>query len=161
MIAIIIIVLSVILDRISKILVVSFLKPQGQFLILNHIIQFSYVENKGAAFGILENQRWIFIAATLIMILVLSYALYKKMIVGTWGIIGVALIIGGGIGNLIDRIFQGYVVDFIDFKLIYFICPAVFNVADMCVVIGAFICIIWLMFLGGDIHFGKKNTESN
>lgn len=161
MIAIIIIIAAVVLDRIFKLIAVTGIKPKGEIVVLKDIFHLTYVENKGAAFGILSNQRWLFIIATIIMVLLLSYAVYKKMIAGKLGVFCTALIIGGGIGNLIDRIFKGYVVDFIDLKLIYFICPAIFNVADMCVVIGTILLAVWLLFLGGEINVGKKSTESS
>ncbi len=154
-----VVILSVAADQITKLIAVKFLAPDKDVTVLNNILNFTYAENKGAAFGILNNQRWVFIILTVLFIIFLFFAILKKMIKGKFGTVCVALIIGGGIGNLIDRIFLGYVVDFINFKLIYFICPAIFNVADMCVVIGGILGLIWLLFLGGDFSYGKADNK--
>lgn len=156
-----VVILSVVADQITKLIAVKLLAPDKDITVINNVLNFTYTENKGAAFGMLDNQRWIFIVATVVFIAFLVFALIKGMIKGKFGTICVALIIGGGIGNLIDRVLLGYVVDFINFKLIYFICPAIFNVADMCVVIGAILGVIWLLFLDGDFGNGKSENKGD
>ncbi len=111
--------------------------------VIQNVLYLTYVENRGAAFGILQNQRWFFIVVTLaVIVAMLVYVIWKKtnhkML-----LISFALIIGGGVGNLIDRLMLSYVIDFIDFRLIHF---PVFNVADICVVCGSILLCIYVLF---------------
>lgn len=158
MLAIVIIVLSVILDQLTKYFANIYLEPVESVPIIKNIVHLTYVENSGAAFSILQNQRLIFIPITIIIIIAVGYLLITKKIVKKTGIIAAALIIGGGIGNLIDRVFKGYVIDFIDLKVIHL---AIFNVADSCVFIGAILGFIWYFFYDkrvvGELN-GKENT---
>ncbi len=114
--------------------------------VIRDVLYLTYVENRGAAFGILQNQRWIFIIVTVaVMLTMLTYVIWKKpqhkMLLTSFG-----LIVGGGIGNLIDRIVLTYVIDFIDFRLIHF---PVFNIADICVVCGSVLLCIYVLFFDG------------
>ncbi|WP_296141400.1 signal peptidase II [uncultured Anaerococcus sp.] len=139
---IIFIVIGLILDRITKIYAINNLieKPYNGTL-----LNFTYLENRGAAFGILQDSRLFFIILTLAIVAVLVYYFiknYKKnpIILN----IALAMIISGAIGNFYDRLFQGYVVDFIEFAFIKF---PVFNIADIFVTIGSLLMIIYLLFL--------------
>ena len=105
------------------------------------VFEFHYVENRGAAFGILQNQQWFFIIGTIIMMFVLV-SMYRKFPLEKrcfWLRVSCMMIISGAIGNLIDRVKMQYVVDFLYFKLIDF---PVFNVADCYVVVGVGILIL-------------------
>lgn len=142
--------LIVITDQISKVLAVKYLMPIDTFPIIKDVLHLTYVENKGAAFGILQNQRWVFIVVSVVMIALLAFVMvkFKKDFHPTM-MTGLSFVVGGGIGNMIDRSLVGYVVDFIDFTLIDF---AVFNIAD------SFICIgVGLLIL--DILLGKSNLS--
>ena len=126
---IIVTILVVILDQITKFFIESNLYNQSIDLIKN-VFSFTYLENYGAAFGILSDNNWILnvISPALIGILIyyfmkFSNKRYEKVIGGVVG--------GGAIGNYIDRIFRGYVVDFIDLKI-----WPIFNLADICIVVG-------------------------
>ncbi len=136
------------LDQITKFIAVEQLYPASSFPIIKDVLHFTYVENTGAAFGILKDHRWIFMVLSTVMIAVMLFLMFKfKKYMHPILLVGLSFTIGGGIGNMIDRIFLGYVVDFIDFTLIDF--PS-FNVAD------SFICIgVGLMVL--DILLGKSN----
>ena len=101
-----------------------------------------YVENKGAAFGILENSRWIFIIFTVLVIAFFVYLVLKKPIKNKLFSISAILLIGGGIGNLIDRIFLGYVIDYL--SLSFF--PPVCNFADYCITAGVILLMIYFLF---------------
>jgi len=128
----VIISLILILDQVSKLWVLNSLKPIGYIPIINNIFHLTYVENRGAAFGMLQNQKVFFIIATAIIVIGIIIFLRKYnnvYITMKWGF---ALIIGGAIGNLIDRIRFGFVVDFFDFRI-----WPVFNIADISIVIGA------------------------
>ncbi|MCL2077696.1 MAG: signal peptidase II [Oscillospiraceae bacterium] len=127
-------------DRLTKWLAVVYLKPVGSVGVINingaEILNLTYVENTGAAFSILQGQRLFLIITSCLLIigaLIFLFICKGKDSVVIWSL---ALIIAGGAGNLIDRVFYGYVVDFIDFRFINF---AIFNFADICAVTGAFL----------------------
>ena len=151
---IIISVVSVIADQLSKYLVVHFLKPIKTIPIISGLLDFTYVENYGAAYGSFQNKKIFLIGITAVLIAVLIYLVVSKKIEGKTLIYSFSLIIGGGIGNLIDRIRIGYVVDFIDVNPLFSF--PVFNVADCCVVIGAAIFIIYVLFFDN-----KKKEKTN
>ena len=142
MLSIIAIVVLVSLDQFVKYLTVThlMLKP---IVLIENIFELTYVENKGAAWSILENQIWFFILMTVIILALIAYAFYKKMIYTKLGQISLVLICAGAIGNLIDRITHGYVIDMFSFKLINF---PVFNVADICIVCGGILFVYYMMF---------------
>lgn len=128
--------LVVFLDQLTKYLAVIFLKPVGSFPLWKDVFHFTYSTNTGMAFGMLgeENQRWVFMTvSTLAIVGFLVYLFWKKP-QRKLECIAISFVVGGGIGNMIDRIVMGKVVDFLDFTLIDF---AIFNVADSFVCIGA------------------------
>jgi signal peptidase II len=132
----------VFLDQLSKYLTVLYLKPVGTFPILQDALHLTYVENRGAAFGMLANNRWVFMIVSSVAIAALSVYLIWKKPRSRLLCLSLAFVIGGGIGNMIDRVALGYVVDMIDFRLIHF---AVFNVADSFVCIGAGMLMLYLI----------------
>lgn len=132
--AIVIVAFVVFLDQLTKYLAVRYLMPIGSYPVIKNFFLLTYVENKGAAFGMLQNKTLFFIVITLIVGAVLIYSMIKLPENSVYNYT-LAMILGGAIGNLIDRVRLGYVVDFIDFKFF----PAVFNVADSFIVIGAII----------------------
>ena len=129
-------------DQLLKYLVVQNLKPIGTYVLIENFLDFTYVENRGAAFGILSDQRWFFIVTTgiLMALIVLLLFFYQRHTIVTY--LASALILGGGVGNLIDRILLGYVVDYIHFSF----CPPVFNFADCAVVVGTFLFVLHVLF---------------
>lgn len=135
---ILIILLGLILDRITKLLVISNIK-ENEIVIIKNFFSFSYLENRGAAFGILQNKQMLLAAVTSLVVLAMIYYLFKYKPSSKLLKISIALIIGGAIGNLIDRFYYNYVVDFIrlHYKDIYDF--PTFNVADMLVVCGTFL----------------------
>ena len=135
----IVLVLSIIggviaLDQISKQLVLHLLYG-GQVEILPGVLNFTYVENRGMAFGLLADQRWIFLVLSVVGIALVAFYL-ARYVNTTLPRVGLSLIIGGGIGNMIDRTLLGFVVDFIDFCAFDF-WVWVFNIADAAVCVGA------------------------
>lgn len=121
--------------------------------ILGDLLWFQSEKNTGAAFSMLSGNNIFFIIIVLIMCLLLIYILFsKKYFTGRLEKISLALILGGAISNLIDRIVYAYVRDFIYLKFINF---AVFNIADMSITIGAILIIISLLF------FQKKETKDD
>ena len=146
----IILTVCVISDFFSKMLAYHMFRLE-EIPVIKDVLYFTYVENRGAAFGILQNHRWIFITVTILaMIAIIVYIAWKepknKIL-----LVSLALILGGGIGNLIDRISLSYVIDFIDVRLIHF---PVFNIADICVVCGCILLCIYILFFDG------KNGET-
>ncbi len=132
----------IVLDQITKSAAVRYLKPIPTKPLIEDVLHLTYVTNYGAAFGMLANHRWIFLAISTVSIVLMIAYLFSKQV--THPLLGVALscVIGGGIGNMIDRTIMGYVVDFVDFRLINF---AVFNVADIFVCVGCALLFLWLL----------------
>lgn len=140
MIYIIIIVLGIILDRLTKNYAINNLieNPYSGTL-----FNFTYLENRGAAFGILQDRRIFFIILTLAIVCALIYYFLKNYKTNPKVLnIALAMIISGAIGNFYDRLFQGYVVDFIEFAFVNF---PVFNIADIFVTIGSILLIIYMI----------------
>ena len=137
-----IILVGIILDQITKWLSVKFLSKVATVPIIKNVIHLTYVENRGAAFGMFKDHRWVFMVTSTVMLIVLSLYLYLGLAENKLYEISVAMIISGGIGNMIDRIALKYVIDFIDFRLINF---AVFNGADSFVCVGAGLLVLALM----------------
>jgi signal peptidase II len=133
------------LDQVSKYYAVEYLQPIMEYPVINNFFYLTYVENRGAAFGILKDKKIFFVTITLIIVTVLFVLLYRQK--GKFNLMSISLIliIGGAIGNLIDRIRFSYVIDFFDFKFF----PAVFNVADIAIVVGTGLLCIYIL-AGGD-----------
>ena len=134
---------SVVVDQLSKWLIVRYLDPTEPFVIWEGVFRFSYVENDGAAFGMLADHRWIFMVLSTFAILGLLFYLWKWPPYSAGACVAIAMIAGGGVGYIIDRVRLGYVIDFLDFCLFPEIWPWVFNVADSCVCVGGGILFVW------------------
>lgn len=133
------------LDQLSKYLVVANMELHESVDVIPGIFRFTYIHNDGAAFGSFDEHRWIFmILSTVAIIGILVYLFWKKpqdkLLLSS-----LILITGGGIGNMIDRISLGYVIDFLDFCAFPKIWMWIFNVADSFVCIGAGLLALWLI----------------
>ena len=137
-----IIAVGIILDQITKWLSAEFLSKIETLPLIKGVLHLTYVENRGAAFGMFADKRWVFMITSTVMIIVLSAYLYLGLSENKLYAVSIAMIISGGIGNMIDRIALRYVVDFIDFRLINF---AVFNGADSFVCVGAGLLVLALV----------------
>ena len=115
---------AIILDQWTKHLAVTKLQGKTPFILINKVFQLCYLENRGAAFGLLQNQRIFFLICALVRICIIG-------------------ICAGAIGNMIDRIYLGYVVDFFYFNLIDF---PIFNVADIYVTVSTIVLVILILF---------------
>lgn len=133
---------GVLIDQITKLLSVKFLRPVSTVPIIEDVIHLTYVENRGAAFGMLADSRWVFMIISTLSIIGMLFFLYSGLAQTRLYEIAIAMIISGGIGNMIDRTALGYVIDMIDFRLINF---AVFNGADSFVCVGAGLLILALI----------------
>ncbi len=134
--------LFIFIDQLSKWLAVIFLQGNGRFGVIPYLFNVVYVENRGAAWGMFSEHRWVFILLSSVAILALLgyfFLVRPKDRLLLWSLI---LILAGGIGNMIDRLLLGYVVDFIEFAFVDF---PVFNVADSCVCIGAALLVLYLI----------------
>ena len=130
-------------DQGSKLLILSTLYGDRIDLIPN-ILRFTYVENKGMAFGLLADHRWVFMVFSVLGIALIAayFYFFAKTVLSRTAL---ALIIGGGIGNMIDRVRLGFVVDFIDFCAFPELWSWVFNIADAAVCVGAGLFILDLI----------------
>lgn len=141
----IIIFLGMILDRLSKIWALKVLKNNEGIEIIKNLLSFEYLENRGAAFGMLQNKLWFLVTTTFLVVGVIVFYLIKYKPKSLLTRISFAMIISGAIGNFYDRVIYKYVVDFIlvHYKDVYHF--PTFNVADIFVTlgtIGLIICII-------------------
>lgn len=139
-----IIVVLIIIDQISKKYVQSSIRLGESVPVINDFFHITYVENRGAAFGLLQDKQYIFIVIAILVVIggiIYIHKSKEKKI----SKIAVAMILAGAVGNLIDRIYLGYVVDFFDFRFIW---NYVFNFADVLVVVGTFILCVYLLITG-------------
>lgn len=146
----------IILDQLTKYAAIRYLKNQRPIVIIKDYFQLNYVENRGAAFGILQGRRLLFLVITISVILIITFYLvkyYNQM--NTLTKVSFAMLIGGAIGNLIDRIRLGYVVDFISVSLINRYDFPVFNIADISVVISTIFIVYLVLF--DKLEFGDAN----
>ncbi|MDA3732566.1 signal peptidase II [Niameybacter massiliensis] len=153
--------LLVLLDQITKIWTVNHFQNTGaeNIVLWPGVLELTYVENRGAAFGMMQGKVWLFVLITAAVLGVILW--YWRSIPenksGVWMKIALVLVVSGAIGNLIDRVFIHYVRDMIYFSLIDF---PVFNVADMCVVGGVILLFPILLFGELELEDTKKvNNE--
>ena len=149
---ILIIIGSIWLDQLTKWLAVTLLQGNPSVPILPGVFQLTYLENPGAAFGMLQNNRWVFLIVSTVGILAVFFYLFFKRPTSKLLCVALSFIVGGGVGNMIDRVLLGYVIDFFDFCLINF---AIFNVADSFVCVGAGMLALWVIL--DTVEEEKKN----
>lgn len=157
-------------DQTTKIWAVTALAQTNRVIsVIDGVFEFRYAENPGVAFSMLEGQRWLFIPITIIISGVLLLMLLRSPL-RRYKLFNITcvLILAGAVGNLIDRIAYGYVIDFLYFRLIDF---PIFNFADCCVVVGAGLLFLFVLFVMKEdddtplrtLFFGiqKKSKEKN
>lgn len=133
------IIILVILDQLSKFWVVEHIRQGTVQKFLPPIFSLTYVRNYGAAFSILQNQQWFFTLMTILVVGVAVRYLWKHIFGSFWLVGALILIIAGGLGNFIDRLRLGYVVDMVQLDFMDF---AIFNLADSCLSVGVLLLII-------------------
>lgn len=133
----------VIADQVSKAIVVANMELYSETGFIPGIISFYHTQNTGAAFSMLRDKQWVFMVLSVIMIAAISWFLVKHGRRHALLTVALALILGGGVGNMIDRIRLGYVTDFLRFDFVEF---AVFNVADACITVGAVLLGVYILF---------------
>lgn len=137
--------LWVIMDQATKAWAVEALKV-GSLEGLGPVVTFRYVENRGAAFGILEGNQFFFLVITVVALVLLFTALWRLRRENRALLVALGLVLGGAVGNAIDRLRLGYVVDFIQVDLVDFFQFPVFNVADIGVTVGVALLIVFTLW---------------
>jgi signal peptidase II len=157
-----ILILGVVFDQVSKSLIVKYIPLGDSKTIIDNFFFFSHTKNTGAAFSILEGNILFLTIVSIVEVVFFGFLIFKKQIfgllkkeskeIGLIPLISFSLIVSGGLGNLIDRIRLGYVVDFLHFYFGKLGDYAIFNVADSLVTIGAVILVVYFIF------FDKKEV---
>lgn len=129
------------IDQISKLLVVNLLTKTDSITIIKNFFYLTYINNDGAAFSILVGKRIFLILIAVLVIVMLIRYIKKNNIQNKLELVSISLIIGGSLGNLMDRVIRGYVIDFLDFKIFNYNFP-IFNLADTFIVIGVFLLLL-------------------
>mgnify|MGYP001195364428 CR=1 FL=1 len=139
-------------DQLSKYLVTIHIPYGGVVPVLNGVFHLTYVRNTGAAFSMFSGQRWFFLLVTFAFLIFLGVAIYKRWFVHPLAGWAMTFLTGGAIGNLIDRILTGSVVDMFELEFIRF---AIFNFADLFVTAGAIMFCLWVLF------FDRRKKEED
>ena len=132
------------LDQLVKYLVLQNIPLGGHVPFIPYLMELTYVQNTGAAFYIFSEHTWLLALVSLVMSVVLALALWKNFFRHPLGKVTLTLLLAGAVGNLIDRAFRGFVVDMFNVLFMNF---AVFNVADICVVVGGIAAGLYYLFL--------------
>lgn len=132
------------LDQLVKYLVLQNIPLGGHVPFIPHILELTYVQNTGAAFSSFSEHTWMLALVSLVMSIVLALAIWKNFFRHPLGKLTLTLLLAGAVGNLIDRVFRHFVVDMFNVLFMNF---AVFNVADICVVVGGIAAGVYYLFL--------------
>jgi len=138
------IILFLVLDQFTKFLAVQKLMNKPAFVIIKNVLELDYLENRGVAFGMFQNQKVVILLSTIVLLAVIGFIMYKMPSGSKYNILHFVFsaIIAGGLGNMIDRLRLDYVIDFISFVLIDF---PIFNVADCFIVCGTFVLFLSML----------------
>ena len=139
------IVLLVLLDQFTKHLAVKYLMDKDSIVLIPKVLELTFLKNRGAAFGILQDQKVFFVMIAIMILLVIGYVLFQLPLEKKYNYLQIILVMiaSGAAGNMIDRVVNDYVVDFISFVIINF---PIFNVADIYVTVSTFLFIILFLF---------------
>ena len=151
------IILLIVLDQITKLFAIDHLKNIDSISLIRGVFELRYLENRGAAFGMMQNMKVIFVIIALLMLMFVIFALLKLPDNKRYLPLRIIMILigAGAVGNLIDRLFRGFVVDFFYFSLIAF---PIFNVADIYVSVSCILLVILVLFVYKDGDFEFLNT---
>lgn len=158
MLAILIVSVIVAVDQLVKYFVTLYIQVGDEVDFIPFFINLTHVKNEGASFGMLADHRWVFMLLSSIAIIGIAVFMVmysKRHILLTMSL---AFILGGGIGNMIDRIFRVTVVDFFEFTFVKF---AIFNVADMFITFGAIMLGIYVVFYEKKVETVEKARKSD
>ena len=150
---------GIFLDQLTKLLAVKYLMPKDSVCLIPGVVNLTYVENPGAAFGMLKDHRWVFMVISTVAIVAMGVYLFtKRLEKNPLADIALSMIISGGIGNMLDRLYLGYVVDFIDISPLFSF--AVFNGADSFVCVGAGLLVLaTLLEFKNETKAQKEKTD--
>lgn len=174
---VIITLLVIVIDQLTKLLINAGMELYESFNVIPRIIDFTYIRNDGAAWGMFDDKRWVFLILSTVAIAAIIYILLKYKDLHIMMKIPLSLILGGGIGNMIDRLFytneflngscklfgegyqfmNGVVVDFIDVAFIDF---PVFNIADCAVTVGTILLFIYVIFIDSKVQKKSEAKEA-
>lgn len=159
MLAAIIAVFAIIADQLTKYLVVENFELYEAKDFIPHVMSLKYTQNRGAAFSMLSDNRWVFMVLSFLSMAIIIYLLIKEYRRHTLLNVSLAMVLGGGIGNMIDRIRLEYVVDFFRLDFVDF---AIFNVADCFITVGAVLLGVYVVFFEPKVEKrlrAQKQTE--
>ena len=146
--------ISLVLDQIIKIIVITNMDLYDSINIINNFFNITYVRNTGAAWSILSGNTMLLSVIALVALVLMYFYCIKDKLLTNFESISYGLLIGGAFGNLIDRMIHGYVIDYLDFKIFNYDFP-VFNLADICIVIG--VILICISLIGGELNERTKS----
>lgn len=151
-------VLLVAIDQLTKYYITTTMRLHEAIPVIENVFEIHYIQNQGAAWGMFENQQWLFLLCAIGACIFGVYFYIRCARIGQFKLLQamIVLIVSGGIGNFIDRIRFQYVIDFLYFKLIDF---PVFNIADCYVTVGFFITIILILFVYKDEDFEQLSRK--
>ncbi len=147
----------VVCDQLTKLWVISSLELGESRAVIPGILNWTYIRNEGAALGMLSDHRWVFMILSALLIVIIALFIILSKDISRMLVIVLAAILGGGIGNMIDRFAYGYVVDFIDVKFLPF-WKWIFNVADIFVTVGAILLAV--VYIATELKH-KKETGND
>lgn len=153
MLYILITILLIVIDQGVKFLVRANIPLGGHVSFLPHVLELTYVQNTGAAFSILAEHTWVLTLFSVIIVLIMVRALRRRVVTHPLGLIPCVMVIAGGLGNLIDRVFFGYVTDMFSTLFMNF---AVFNVADICITVGGVWLAVYVLFFFDKLEVKKE-----
>ncbi len=139
---IILTIIFLIIDIVSKLLISNLMNVHDSIIIIEDFFYLTYVRNTGAAWSMFANKTWLLIIVSLVIISIIVWYIYKNKPKTKLEKIGYSMVLGGAIGNFIDRIVYGYVVDFLDFYVFGYDYP-IFNLADILIVVGVILLVIY------------------
>ena len=144
-------------DQIIKNWVQMNLAGRDDIELIKNVLYLKYTENTGVAFSMFRDMRWPLIIVTGIMLLAVLGAFLSGRVSNKWHIASLSLILAGGVGNLIDRVSLGYVIDYVDFRAIHF---AIFNLADSCITVGAVLLCLSIVYQDYVKGWRRRKPES-
>ncbi|MEG1999873.1 MAG: signal peptidase II [Evtepia sp.] len=135
--------LLVVADQLLKIWVRSNIPLGTSIPFLPHLMELTHVQNTGAAFSLFSNHTWLLTIVSAVSALLFAFLLFRRILPKAMGMTALTLILAGAVGNLIDRVLYGYVVDMFQFTFVHF---AIFNIADICVTLGGILFCAHILF---------------
>ena len=151
--AIIIAIVSAVADQLIKLYINGSLKLYEERSFIPHVLSITHIRNSGAAWSIMEGRTWFLVLLPVLMIVAALWFMYRSRNGSRLALISLGLVVGGGIGNLIDRVRMHEVIDYLKCELFDF---PIFNFADVCVVVGAIMFCVYMIFFDESSEKSKK-----